>query len=160
MERQPGTPELLDQVRSILRLHHDSIHTEGSYLDWIKRYVHFHQMRSREDLADGESSNLGPSPVQCRNPKTEDRKKSEIRRRESTRTAARRSRNETGRTDRKIEGQKNGAPAYLFVPHLYVSSSSARFPRSLRAISTICSAGGAEKRRGEGPVLSSFSDAG
>ena len=54
MERQPQTPKLLDQVRSVLRLHHYSIHTERSYLDWIKRYVHFHQMRSREDLADGE----------------------------------------------------------------------------------------------------------
>ena len=54
MERQPQTPRLLDQVRSVLRLHHYSIHTERSYLDWIKRYVHFHQMRSREDLADGE----------------------------------------------------------------------------------------------------------
>jgi hypothetical protein len=54
MERQPQTPKLLDQVCSVLRLHHYSIHTERSYLDWIKRYVHFHQMRSREDLADGE----------------------------------------------------------------------------------------------------------
>ena len=54
MEDQAGTPELLDQVRNVLRLHHYSIHTERSYLDWIKRYVHFHQIRCREDLADGE----------------------------------------------------------------------------------------------------------
>jgi integrase len=31
MERQPQTPRLLDQVRSVLRLHHYSIHTERSY---------------------------------------------------------------------------------------------------------------------------------
>src|ERR1019366_2614357 len=54
MEGQPQTPKLLDQVRNVLRLHHYSIHTERSYIDWIKRYVHFHQMRCREDLADGE----------------------------------------------------------------------------------------------------------
>src|ERR1039457_3098377 len=54
MEGQPETPKLLDQVRNVLRLHHYSIHTERSYIDWIKRYIHFHQMRCREDLADGE----------------------------------------------------------------------------------------------------------
>jgi integron integrase len=54
MEGQEQTPKLLDQVRNVLRLHHYSIHTERSYIDWIKRYVHFHQMRCREDLAEGE----------------------------------------------------------------------------------------------------------
>ena len=54
MEGQQETPKLLDQVRNVLRLHHYSIHTERSYTDWIKRYVQFHQMRCREDLADGE----------------------------------------------------------------------------------------------------------
>ena len=54
MEGQEQAPELLDQVRDVLRLHDYSIHTERSYIDWIKRYVQFHQMRSREDLADGE----------------------------------------------------------------------------------------------------------
>ena len=54
MEGQEHPPRLLDQVRNVLRLHHYSIHTERSYLDWIKRYIHFHHMHSREDLADGE----------------------------------------------------------------------------------------------------------
>ena len=54
MEGEAETPKLLEQVRNVLRLHHYSIHTERSYSDWIKRYVHFHQMRCREDLADGE----------------------------------------------------------------------------------------------------------
>ena len=35
------------------RLHHYSIHTERSYVDWIKRFINFHHMRSREDLANG-----------------------------------------------------------------------------------------------------------
>jgi integron integrase len=54
MEGQEQPPRLLDQVRNVLRLHHYSIHTERSYLDWIKRYIHFHHMHSREDLAGGE----------------------------------------------------------------------------------------------------------
>jgi integron integrase len=47
--RNPS-PKLLDDVRQVLRLHHDSIHTERSYVEWIVRFVRFHGMRSREDL--------------------------------------------------------------------------------------------------------------
>ena len=54
MEGQAQAPRLLVQVRNVLRLHHYSIHTERSYVDWIKRYVRFHHMGCREDLADGE----------------------------------------------------------------------------------------------------------
>jgi hypothetical protein len=46
---------LLDEVRDLMRLHHYSIHTERSYCDWIKRYVHFHAMSTREDLHEGEA---------------------------------------------------------------------------------------------------------
>jgi len=45
MESQAQAPKLLDQARNVLRLHHYSIHTERSYIDWIKRYVHFQQTR-------------------------------------------------------------------------------------------------------------------
>src|SRR5258708_40282164 len=44
------TPKLLDQVRNLMRLHHYSIHTERSYVDWIRRFIRFHQMRTRADL--------------------------------------------------------------------------------------------------------------
>jgi len=47
-------PKILDEVRQYLRLHHYSIHTERSYVDWIVRFIHFHRMRSREDLLPGE----------------------------------------------------------------------------------------------------------
>jgi integron integrase len=47
-------PKLLDQVRQVLRLHHYSIHTERSYVEWIVRFVRFHQMRSRDDLLPAE----------------------------------------------------------------------------------------------------------
>jgi integrase len=49
-------PKLLDQVRQVLRLHHYSIHTERSYVDWIVRFVRFHSMRSREDLLPAEAT--------------------------------------------------------------------------------------------------------
>jgi integron integrase len=43
-------PKLLDEVRKVLRLHHYSIHTERSYVEWIIRFTRFHGMRSRADL--------------------------------------------------------------------------------------------------------------
>ena len=42
MEGQEQKPKLLAEVRRKMRLHHYSIHTERSYIDWIKRYVGFH----------------------------------------------------------------------------------------------------------------------
>ena len=42
--------KLLDQVREVMRLKHYSIRTERSYCDWIRRYVHFHGMKSREEM--------------------------------------------------------------------------------------------------------------
>jgi integron integrase len=46
---------LLDEARRVLRLHHYSIHTERSYVDWIVRYVRFHKMQSRADLQPAEA---------------------------------------------------------------------------------------------------------
>jgi site-specific recombinase XerD len=43
--------KLLDQVREAMRRKHYSIRTERCYCDWIRRYVHFHKMRSREELS-------------------------------------------------------------------------------------------------------------
>jgi integron integrase len=43
-------PTRLNEVRRVLRLHHYSIHTERSYVEWIVRFVRFHGMRSRQDL--------------------------------------------------------------------------------------------------------------
>jgi integron integrase len=48
--RRSQPPKLLDEVRQVLRLHHYSIHTERSYVEWIVRFVRFHGMRSRADL--------------------------------------------------------------------------------------------------------------
>ena len=38
-------PRLLDQVRDKIRLKHYSLHTEYTYIDWIKRFILFHNKR-------------------------------------------------------------------------------------------------------------------
>ncbi len=45
---------LLDDVRNVIRLKHYSIHTERSYCGWVRRYVQYHRMASRDDLKGGE----------------------------------------------------------------------------------------------------------
>lgn len=47
---RPEQPKLMEQVRDVMRRHHYSIHTERTYREWIRRYVKFHGMKSREDL--------------------------------------------------------------------------------------------------------------
>ena len=44
----------MDQVRSVMRLRHYSIHTERTNYKWIPYYFRFHKMNSRHDLADAE----------------------------------------------------------------------------------------------------------
>lgn len=39
------SPRLLDQVRELIRIRHYSIRTEQAYLQWIRRYIRFHQKR-------------------------------------------------------------------------------------------------------------------
>jgi len=43
-------PKLLQEIRTVLRLHHYSIHTERAYVEWAVRFIRFHRMRSRADL--------------------------------------------------------------------------------------------------------------
>jgi integron integrase len=54
-KRAAKGPRLLEQVRQVMRLHHYSLHTERAYLEWIRRYVRFHRMQRREDLAGGQA---------------------------------------------------------------------------------------------------------
>jgi integrase len=44
------SPKLLDQVRDKLRVKHYAIRTEATYVDWIKRYIYFHDKRHPKDL--------------------------------------------------------------------------------------------------------------
>jgi integron integrase len=43
-------PRLLDQVRDTIRRKHYSIRTEQSYIDWIKRFIYFHNKQHPRDL--------------------------------------------------------------------------------------------------------------
>jgi integron integrase len=47
--------KLLDQVREVMRLKHYAIRTETAYCDWIKRFIKFHGMRSRQELQPAEA---------------------------------------------------------------------------------------------------------
>jgi Phage integrase, N-terminal SAM-like domain len=43
-------PTLIENVRRVLRLPHDSIHTERASVEWIVRFVRCHRVRSRAGL--------------------------------------------------------------------------------------------------------------
>jgi integron integrase len=45
-------PRLLDQVRDTIRRKHYSIRTEQSYIDWIKRFIYFHNKQHPRDLSE------------------------------------------------------------------------------------------------------------
>jgi integron integrase len=47
------SPKLLEQMRAVLRVQRYALRTERAYCDWVRRYVKFHGMKSREDLAGG-----------------------------------------------------------------------------------------------------------
>jgi site-specific recombinase XerD len=46
--------KLLDQVRDALRVKHYAYSTEESYLQWIRRYILFHNKRHPKDMAEPE----------------------------------------------------------------------------------------------------------
>ena len=47
---------LIDQTRNVLRLHHYSIRTEESYIQWIKRFIFFHNKRHPKEMGEKEVS--------------------------------------------------------------------------------------------------------
>jgi integron integrase len=47
-------PKLLDQVRTIIRRKHLSIRTEEVYVNWIKRFILFHDKRHPEQMGEEE----------------------------------------------------------------------------------------------------------
>ncbi len=46
----PDSPRLFDRVHDTIRRKHYSIRTEQSYVDWIKRFILFHDKRHPEDM--------------------------------------------------------------------------------------------------------------
>jgi len=49
MEKRPKK-KLLDQVREVIRLKHYSIRTEEAYVNWIRRYILFHNKRHPREM--------------------------------------------------------------------------------------------------------------
>lgn len=45
-----GQPKLLDQVRDRIRTMHYSIRTEAAYIDWIRRFILFHNKRHPAEM--------------------------------------------------------------------------------------------------------------
>ena len=50
-QERPG-PRLLDKVREVIRFKHYSIRTEQAYIDWIKRYIYFHDKQHPNTLGE------------------------------------------------------------------------------------------------------------
>jgi integron integrase len=48
--------KLLDQVSDVIRLKHYSIRTEQTYLNWIRRFILFHNKRHPAEMGEGEIS--------------------------------------------------------------------------------------------------------
>lgn len=46
--------KLLDQVRAAIRLRHYSLRTEEAYVQWIKRFIFFHDKRHPLDMGEKE----------------------------------------------------------------------------------------------------------
>jgi integron integrase len=47
-------PKLLDQVRDVIRRKHYSIRTEQAYVDWIRRFIIYHDKRHPAEMAEEE----------------------------------------------------------------------------------------------------------
>jgi hypothetical protein len=48
------SPKLLDRVRWHLRVKRYSIRTEHAYLDWIRRFILFHEKRNPAEMGESE----------------------------------------------------------------------------------------------------------
>ncbi|NOQ89975.1 MAG: integron integrase [Gammaproteobacteria bacterium] len=47
-------PRLIDQTRNVMRLHHYSIRTEDVYIQWIKKFILFHNKRHPKEMGEKE----------------------------------------------------------------------------------------------------------
>jgi integron integrase len=56
LANRPNTnkPKLLDQVRDVIRRRHYSIRTEKAYIDWIRRFILYHNKRHPSEMAEEE----------------------------------------------------------------------------------------------------------
>jgi hypothetical protein len=57
-----GTPRLLDRVREAIRIRHYSPRTEQAYIDWIRRFIVFHDRQHPRDLGEPEVDDVHLEP--------------------------------------------------------------------------------------------------
>ena len=50
-----GKPKLLDQMKNAIRIKHYSLQTEKSYVQWVRRYIYFHNKRHPDETGRGSS---------------------------------------------------------------------------------------------------------
>jgi integron integrase len=50
----PSKPKLLDQVRNVIRRKHYSFRTDQIYIDWIRRFILFHEKKHPNEMAEAE----------------------------------------------------------------------------------------------------------
>jgi len=50
----PKSEKLLDQVKEVLRYHHYSIRTEEAYINWIVKYITFHNKKHPKEMGKNE----------------------------------------------------------------------------------------------------------
>ena len=48
------SPKLLDRVRAEIRVRHYSLRTEQIYVDWVRRFILFHDKRHPKEMGAGE----------------------------------------------------------------------------------------------------------
>ena len=53
-----GKPKLLNQLREALRSRHYSSRTEKTYVQWVKRFIYFHNVRHPSEMAEPEINAL------------------------------------------------------------------------------------------------------
>lgn len=51
---EPRKPKLLDRVREVIRFKHFSRRTEETYVQWIKRFIIFHDKQHPETMGAAE----------------------------------------------------------------------------------------------------------
>jgi integron integrase len=54
MENRPQEKKLLEQVRDAIRIKHYSLRTEKTYVEWIRRFILFHNKRHPKDMGTDE----------------------------------------------------------------------------------------------------------
>jgi integrase len=56
-------PKLLDQLRQIIRIKHYSLRTEESYVNWIKRFIFFHNKKHPREMGEKDRTTMLPEKV-------------------------------------------------------------------------------------------------